>query len=147
MIPKCTKCSTVQRLWTKLRHFWRYLLPGTRFVRIALRKKWDKRGQCVSFIKICHKTCLLFVCCFFFLSFLLKKELFWYNTLVLTSREHSLMTALVFWPFLTYLPTYLVLLYNVPFFELSWTPLHTLIWDVINERSRTYFWCKIPLSN
>ena len=32
-------------------------------------KKWDKRGQCVSFIKICHKTSLLFVCCFFFLFF------------------------------------------------------------------------------
>jgi hypothetical protein len=73
MITKCTKCSTVQRLWTKLRHFWRYLLPGTRFVRIALRKKWDKRGQCVSFIKICHKTSLLFVCCFFFL-FCAKKR-------------------------------------------------------------------------
>ena len=35
------------------------------------------------------------------------------------------------------LPTYLVLLYNVPFLELSWTPLPTLIWDVINERSLT----------
>jgi hypothetical protein len=33
------------------------------------------------------------------------------------------------------LPTYLVLLYNVPFLGLSWTPLPTLIWDVINERS------------
>ena len=36
---------------------------------------------------------------------------------------------------LTYLHTYLVLLYNVPFRGLSWTPLPTLIWDVINERS------------
>ena len=45
------------------------------------------------------------------------------------------MTSLVFWPFLTYLPTYLVLLYNVPFLELSWTPLPTLILDVNNERS------------
>jgi hypothetical protein len=34
------------------------------------------------------------------------------------------------------LPTYLVLLYNVPFLGLSWTPLPTLIWDVINERSQ-----------
>ena len=33
------------------------------------------------------------------------------------------------------LPTYLVLLYNVPFLGLSWTPLPTLIRDVINERS------------
>ena len=36
------------------------------------------------------------------------------------------------------LPTYLVLLYNVPFLGLSWTPLPTLIWDVINERSLSY---------
>ena len=39
------------------------------------------------------------------------------------------------------LPTYLVLLYNiynVPFLGLSWTPLPTLIWDVINERSLTF---------
>ena len=35
------------------------------------------------------------------------------------------------------LPTYLVLLYNVPFLGLSLTPLPTLIWDVINERSPT----------
>ena len=35
------------------------------------------------------------------------------------------------------LPTYLVLLYNVPFLGLSWTPLPTLIRDVINERSLT----------
>ena len=35
------------------------------------------------------------------------------------------------------LPTYLVLLYNIPFLGLSWTPLPTLIWDVINERSLT----------
>ena len=33
------------------------------------------------------------------------------------------------------LPTYLVLVYNVPFWGLSWTPLPTLIWDVINARS------------
>ena len=32
-----------------------------------------------------------------------------------------------------YLPTFL--LYDVPFLGLSWTPLSTLIWDVINERS------------
>ena len=37
------------------------------------------------------------------------------------------------------LPTYLVLLYNVPFLGLSWTPLPTLIRDVINERSLTHF--------
>ena len=34
------------------------------------------------------------------------------------------------------LPTHLVLLCNVPFLGLSWTPLPTLIWDVINERSQ-----------
>jgi hypothetical protein len=34
------------------------------------------------------------------------------------------------------LPTYLVLLYNVPFWGLSWTPLpSTLISDIINGRS------------
>ena len=33
------------------------------------------------------------------------------------------------------LPTYLVLLYNVPFLGLFWTPLPTLIRDVINGRS------------
>ena len=33
------------------------------------------------------------------------------------------------------LPTYLVLLYNVPFLGQFWTPLPTLIWDVINECS------------
>ena len=45
------------------------------------------------------------------------------------------MTSLVFWPFLTYLPTYLVLLYNVPFWGYLGPPrLPTLIWDVINER-------------
>ena len=36
------------------------------------------------------------------------------------------------------LPTYLVLLYNVPFLGLSWTPLPTLIRDIINERSRSH---------
>ena len=97
MIPKCTKCSTVQRLWTKLRHFWRYLLPGTRFVRIALRKKWDKRGQCVSFIKICHKTSLLFVCCFFFLFFW-KRGYFGLTLLYLPVPTFKLSTYLLrFW--------------------------------------------------
>ena len=50
-----------------------------------------------------------------------------------TPRERPLMTS----AFLAIfdLPTYLVLLYNVPFLGLSWTPLPTLIWDVINERS------------
>ena len=33
------------------------------------------------------------------------------------------------------LPTYIVLLYNVRFLGLSWTPLPTLILDVINGRS------------
>ena len=33
------------------------------------------------------------------------------------------------------LPTFLVLIYNVPFLGLSWTPLPTLIRNVINERS------------
>ena len=41
------------------------------------------------------------------------------------------MTSHVFWPFFTYL----VLLYNVQFWGLSWTPLPTLISDVINGRS------------
>ena len=41
----------------------------------------------------------------------------------------------VFWLFLTYVPTYLVLLYNVPFLGQFWTPLHTLKRDVINGRS------------
>ena len=49
------------------------------------------------------------------------------------------MTSLVFWPFLTYPPTYLVLLYNVPFLGLSCTPLPTLQWDVINERSLGHY--------
>ena len=53
-------------------------------------------------------------------------------------RERQLMTSHIFWPFLTYLrPTYLVLLYNVPFLGLSCTPLPTLISDVINGRSPT----------
>ena len=48
------------------------------------------------------------------------------------------MTSIVFWPFLTYaLPTYLVLLLDIPFLGLSWTPLPTLIRYVINERSPT----------
>ena len=46
------------------------------------------------------------------------------------------MTSLVFLAIFD-LPTYLVLLYNVPFWGLSWTTLPTLIWDVINERSLT----------
>ena len=50
-------------------------------------------------------------------------------------REHPLRTSHVFWPFLTYLRTYPVILYNVLFWELSWTPLPTLISDVINGRS------------
>ena len=50
-------------------------------------------------------------------------------------RERPLMTSLIFWLFLTYLPTYPVLLYNVPFLGLFWTPLPTLIRDVINGRS------------
>ena len=33
------------------------------------------------------------------------------------------------------IPTYLVLLYNLPFLGLSWSLLPILIWDVINERS------------
>ena len=36
-------------------------------------------------------------------------------------------------------PTYLVPLYIVPFLMLSWTPLPTLILDVINERSQVEF--------
>ena len=44
----------------------------------------------------------------------------------------TLMMSHVFWPFLTYLPTYLVLLYNLRFWGLSWSPLPTLKSDVIN---------------
>ena len=65
----------------------------------------------------------------------------WYvvDLIYLVFREHPLMTSHVLCPFLTYpawtyLPTYLVLLYNVRFWELSWTPLPTLIQDVINGR-------------
>jgi hypothetical protein len=36
------------------------------------------------------------------------------------------------------LPTYLVLPYNVPFWGLFWTPLPTLMWDVINESSPSF---------
>ena len=42
------------------------------------------------------------------------------------------MTSHIFWPFLTYLPTYIALLYNVWFWGLSWTPLPTIISDVIS---------------
>jgi hypothetical protein len=44
------------------------------------------------------------------------------------------MTPLVFWPFLTYLPT---LSYSItsPLGGYLGPPLPTLIWDVINERS------------
>jgi hypothetical protein len=45
------------------------------------------------------------------------------------------MSSHCFWPFLTYLPTYLVLLYNVRFGGLSWTPLPTLISDVIGRKN------------
>ena len=37
------------------------------------------------------------------------------------------------------LPTYPVLLYNVPFLGLFWTPLPTLIRDVINGRSLSMY--------
>ena len=60
----------------------------------------------------------------------------WDKHVLNTFRERSLMTSLVFWLFLTYL----VLLYNVPFGGLSWTPLPTIIRDVINERS-LMIWC------
>ena len=48
------------------------------------------------------------------------------------------MTSLVFWPFLTYLPS---LSYSITslFGGLSWTPLPTLIWDVTKERFHCYF--------
>ena len=42
--------------------------------------------------------------------------------------QYSLLTSLIFWPFLTYPPTLSYLLYNVPFLGgLSWTSLPTLI--------------------
>ena len=47
-------------------------------------------------------------------------------------RERPLMTSHLA---IFYLPTYFVMLYNVPFWGLSWTLLPTLISDVINERS------------
>ena len=43
------------------------------------------------------------------------------------------------------LPTYLVLLYNVPFLGLSWTLLPNLIRDVINERSLSHFFYASPI--
>ena len=49
-------------------------------------------------------------------------------------RERPFMTSHIFWPFSTYYQ-YLVLLYNVQFLGLSWTPLPTIISDVINGRS------------
>ena len=54
---------------------------------------------------------------------------------ILSYKEPSLMTSLAHFLAIFDLPTYLVLLYNVPFLGLSWTPLPTLIWDIINERS------------
>ena len=47
-----------------------------------------------------------------------------------TPKERPLMTSHVFLAIFG-LPTYLVLLYNVPFLGLSWTLLPTLISDVI----------------
>ena len=41
------------------------------------------------------------------------------------------------------LPTYLVLLYNVPFWGFLGPPLPTLIWDVINERSLSNLFSRI----
>ena len=41
------------------------------------------------------------------------------------------------------LPTYLALLYKVPFWGLSWTPLPTLIADVINGRSLSPKFCRV----
>ena len=60
---------------------------------------------------------------------------FFFWSFVIMQRERPLMTSHVFWQFLTY-PS-LVLPYNVRFWELSWTHLPTLIWDVINGRSPT----------
>ena len=51
----------------------------------------------------------------------------------LDDEEESKMTS-----HLIYLPTYLVLLLNIPFWGLSWTPLPTLISDTINGRSLTW---------
>ena len=55
------------------------------------------------------------------------------------------MTSLVFLAIFD-LPTYLVLLYNVPFLGLFWTPLPTLIRDVINGRSLKEFYNRIDLN-
>ena len=59
-----------------------------------------------------------------------QKSLF-YNSKCL--RERSLMTSLVFWPFLTYLPTFSYFITSL--FWAILDPLPTVIWDVINERS------------
>ena len=57
------------------------------------------------------------------------------------------MTSLIFWSFLTYLPIYLVLLYNVPFwgyFGPPYLPLHgTSLMDVpyvetLDQNTKTY---------
>ena len=51
------------------------------------------------------------------------------------NKETSINDVPRFLAFLTYLPG---LLYNVPFWGLSWTPLPTLISDVINECSLSH---------
>ena len=50
-----------------------------------------------------------------------------------TPWERPLMTSHVFWPFLTYIST--LPQSNVPLWGLSWTPLPTLISNVIDGRS------------
>ena len=45
------------------------------------------------------------------------------------------------------LPTYFALLYNVPFLGKFWTPLPTLIWDFINERSLLFIASAIQILN
>ena len=80
----------------------------------------------ISFYKLCFSLYLLPNQ----ENFSHQKSLF-YNSKCL--RERSLMTSLVFWPFLTYLPTFSYFITSL--FWAILDPLPTVIWDVINERS------------
>ena len=91
--------------------------------------------QFVAKMPICkHKVCLFFTHDFSTKGLhhapAINESAFWYFaafyclclTLTYYQGERSLIMSLVFCRFLTYLLTYLVLLYNVPFLGLSWTP-------------------------
>jgi hypothetical protein len=65
-----------------------------------------------------------------------------HSLVVIIINERPSIMSHIFWPCLTYLPINFVLLYNIPFWGLSWTPLPTLISDVINGHSLKYGFCK-----